>query len=174
MISQTSAAAMGSAIDSILALDAASKTGWAFLDVDGSICSGRKDFSRAGSHGAVFHLFRRWLDETVNELAPAVLAYEVPSIGMANRVSGNTSRLLLGGLYGVTLGYAKAQHIACVEIAPSEAKKAVTGKGNAAKATVRQQVQTLGHAVESDDEADAVAVLLAACARLGIASRRAA
>ena len=155
-----------SAVDSILALDAASQTGWAYLDTDGSICSGTKRFTGHDLPGTLFKRYRIWLGETLNELAPALVAYEVPQIGLANRVSGNASRLTLGGLYGVTMGFLAEQQVACMAVSPADAKKAATGRGNAGKRDVLQAIRDKGHDVANADQADAVAILLAAMGKL--------
>ena len=163
---------MNNSIDSVLAIDAASRTGWALLDLDYSICSGFEDFSSKDGHGAVFQHYRRWLIDAVRELAPAVVAYEVPQIGLANRVSGNTARLLLGGLYGITMEFLQEKRIACLEVAPADAKKAATGRGNASKRDVMRAVRAGGFDVDNADQADAVAILLASMEKLGIERRQ--
>ena len=158
-------------VDSVLAIDAATRTGWAMLDTDGSIMSGHESF-KADSHGRTLRMYSAWLAETVNELRPALVAYEVPQIGLANRVSGNASRLLLGGFYGVTMSFLYALGLACLELSPADVKKAVTGKGNAGKSEVMAAVRNLGHDVDNADQADAVAILLTSIRQMG--GRRAA
>lgn len=162
-------------VDSILAIDAATRTGWAFLDVEAgvsgaSIFSGWQDFSvkDRGStyHGLVMTRFERWLRETINELQPALIAYEIPHIGLQNRVSNNTTRLVLGGLYCTTMKVLDEHRLAWVDVPPKEHKKVVTGKGNASKSEVLAAVRNLGHDVDNTDQADAVAILLTSIAQL--------
>ena len=161
-----------SAIDSILALDPATRTGWAFIDVDGSICSGAEDFGEIESHGARVRAFGDWVVSTLDELQPAVVAYEVPAVGLSNRVSGNVSRLLLGAFYGQITAALHMRDTAGYPLAPADVKKHVTGFGSAAKSLVAKRIRDGGFDPATHDEADALAVLLLACERLKVSTTR--
>jgi Holliday junction resolvasome RuvABC endonuclease subunit len=157
-----------SGVDSVLAIDAASRTGWAHLDTDGSIMSGSERFSEAGGqHGLTFRSYKMWLEQAINELTPSLIAYEAPG-----RTMSNAAMKLLGGFYGVTMLIAHKQRLAVHLVAPAEVKKAVTGKGNAGKSEVMAAVRALGHDVANPDQADAVAILLTSIKQMG--GRRAA
>jgi Holliday junction resolvasome RuvABC endonuclease subunit len=155
-------------VDSVLAIDAATRTGWAHLDIDGSIMSGCERFSDAGGqHGLTFRSYELWLDQAINELAPSLIAYEAPG-----RTMSNAAMKLLGGFYGVTMLIAHKKRLAVHLVAPAEVKKAVTGKGNAGKSEVMAAVRALGYDVDNADQADAVAILLTSVKQMG--GRRAA
>ncbi|MGI9494050.1 MAG: hypothetical protein ACR2QF_16785, partial [Geminicoccaceae bacterium] len=57
---------------------------------------------------------------------------------------------------------------ACLILSPPTIKKHVTGSGKAKKPEVRTAIRAKGYAVETDDEADAVAALLTAMTQCGV------
>lgn len=140
----------------ILALDPATKTGWAVRnDESGSIVSGVWDLS-TGRHeggGMRFLRFRAKLNE-VFELQgkPRFVAYEEVS-----RHLGTTAAHVYGGLIAEATELCESLSIPYTAYPVGTIKKFATGKGNAGKAKMIKaaEKQWPGHTFEDDNEADA-------------------
>lgn len=123
----------------ILALDVASKTGWALRDSRGNITSGMQSFelTRWESHGMRQLRFRKWIREMLDEHllaeAPdeAMCVYERPlDYGHKNKRPGNEAGKLLVGVLMAELEERELLHAAPTA---AEVKKVATGKGNSNK-----------------------------------------
>lgn len=147
----------------ILALDMASKTGWALIR-DGKVLeSGVQDFTkrRGESNGLMFLRFRRWLHGLISEVGHKaerpdqfvqLIAYEQAHF------RGASTEILLGL-------QTRAQEMAAefgIESAPvhtSTLKKWACGSGRADKEKMKERAkESLGREPLDDNEADAVCV----------------
>ena len=150
----------------ILALDCATKTGWALL-FDGHIESGVQDFSkrRGESNGMMFLRFRGWLESTFSRSVEfgGVVAYE-----QAHHQGGAATEICVN-LTGRAQEFAAS--VAAETMAPHTAtiKKFATGKGNAGKdAMMAYFRRETGREPIDDNEADAYALLRFVMAELGV------
>lgn len=150
---------MTTGLDSILAIDAATRLGWAHLDVDGSLAWGSHMLRASDQEEAadVCAAALAWAHATIVELKPALLAIERPFAGGAGRVG---SDLLLGGIYGCIVGTARRFKLPIVAIAPATLKKFATGSGKASKGDMILAIRAQGFDVKLSDETDAVALAL--------------
>jgi Holliday junction resolvasome RuvABC endonuclease subunit len=136
----------------ILALDCATKTGWAIIR-DGRVYeSGVQDFSkrRGESNGAMFLRFRTWLEIMVGGGIDFV-AYEQSHHrgGAATEIGVNLTGRVQEACANHEIDYA-AVHTATL-------KKWACGHGKASKEQMMARaVAYLGRAPEDDNEADAV------------------
>ncbi len=140
----------------ILALDTATKTGWAICR-DGKIFeSGVQDFSkkRGESNGIMFLRFRNWLGAMM-DLKPDVVAYERPHHrgGPATEIAVN--------LAGRVQEVASEKGIEYGIVQTTTLKKWATGMGNASKEEMMVEAgKHLGRTPIDDNEADAVLIAL--------------
>ncbi len=139
----------------ILALDLATKTGWAVVKNGRVIESGVQTFDkrRGESNGVLFLRARKWLAEFGHPGKPDLVAYE-----QAHFRGGAATEICVGL-------QTRAQELAAewgVESAPvptSTLKKWATGVGRAEKpAMIAWAAKQIGHQPEDDNEADAIAV----------------
>lgn len=140
----------------ILALDLATKTGWAFGDSDGDIThiySGVQDFSpkRGESKGMRLLHFDRWIYQMLAEYDPKVVIYETP-----HHQGGHATEVLLG-LVGILQKAACEAKIEYASVHSSTLKKFATGSGRASKEQMKMRaIQRFGRQIEDDNEADAL------------------
>jgi len=140
----------------ILALDLATKTGWAFGDTDDDVVrihSGVQDFSlkRGESRGMRFLHFDRWIYQMLAECDPEVVVYETP-----HHQGGHATEVLLGlvGLVQKAVAEAKTEH---ASVHSATLKKFATGSGRASKEEMKiRAIQRFARQVEDDNEADAL------------------
>ena len=137
----------------ILALDQASHTGWAVADFSGRIFkSGTEEFK--GTPGARFFKFREWLEKTVSEVHPVVIAHEIPHF------RGYAATLIGVGLVAIIkmVGYSFGLPVYGVHTA--SLKKFATGKGAASKVEMTDAASDIVgsslSAIDNNDEADAI------------------
>jgi Holliday junction resolvasome RuvABC endonuclease subunit len=149
----------------LLALDCSTYVGWAVFERP----AGPARFStwRAPSsllnsdYGRSFVALEAWLGGMISTFDPAVVAFEQPITPFAgfieNRSSLDIVRLLIGMASVVELVAARAKR-RVIEVPVQVAKKRVAGHGRATKREVTNAVVKLGHLVEDDHQADAIAV----------------
>jgi len=139
----------------ILALDCATKTGWAVF-IDGKLMeSGVKAFTkrRGETNGMMFLKFRKWLGEFYKLYTPDLIIYEQASH------RGGAATEICSNLTGRAQEIAADWDINCTSVRPSELKKYATGKGNAGKTEMmRASERLLGRTPIDDNEADAVLI----------------
>ena len=152
----------------ILALDCATRTGWATL-IDGHIESGVQDFSkrRGESNGMMFLRFQAWLHQAFGTAGINVVAYE-----QAHHRGGAAVEICVN-----RTGRAQefAASIGAETIAPHTAtiKKFATGRGNADKeAMMAWFKRETGREAIDDNEADALAILRFVMNEVGALERR--
>lgn len=154
----------------ILCLDLGTKTGWAFYpggremiikiygeDIDPRLIEpswGVEDFStkRFEGGGMRYLNFKRWLDRLL--LPEEIYFEEVHHNGLGK------SAEVYGGFLGVLMSWCEKEKIPYQGVHVGTIKKYITGKGNASKQMVIDAVRQVGHAVEDDNEADAMALML--------------
>ena len=147
----------------VFTLDLGASTGWACgLFMDGAprplrIKSGTKVFR--GCREARLAEFMLWLDTQLAgrglvRHVDKVLLYETPF------ARGRDATRSLWGMAGVAEAVATERDYACLDIQPTKIKEAFTGSGSADKAVMMAEVTRLGYTFDSDDEADALALLL--------------
>lgn len=141
----------------ILALDLGTRTGWALLNLDGTITSGTEQFKpqRFEGGGMRFLRFKRWLAEllTTSDHINAVYFEEV------RRHAGVDAAHAYGGFMGHLTAWCEHQGIPYQGVPVGTIKKHATGKGNAGKDEMIAAVSQRGHRPGDDNEADALAIL---------------
>ena len=144
---------------STLALDIATKTGWALRCDDGVLLSGVQDFSlqRGESPGMRFVRFRSWLRDMLLKNQVYVVVYE-----QAHHRGGHATEVCVGlitHMQGVCAEFG-AEYTHCHT---ATLKKFATGKGNAGKpemlAAAREKYAKTGEIIEDDNQADALMLL---------------
>ena len=130
----------------ILALDIATKTGWA---TDG--LSGVQTFplNRGESPGMRLLRFRRWLRETIAMVKPGVIAYE-----QAHHRGGAATALALH-FQGEMLAAAAEFGSETLPVHSATLKKYATGSGRAEKQQMIDEARRRGFDPKDDNEADA-------------------
>jgi len=149
----------------ILALDLATKTGWALLDRHGIITSGVQEFAlkRGESKGMRFLRFRKWLrdvielgelGEKISKENPGILAFE-----QAHHRGGAATELCVGFVTDVLAEAArhKTEHM---PIHTAALKKWATGKGNAGKPMMIKRAKEIYPNIDIIDDNHADALLL--------------
>jgi len=141
----------------ILALDLGTHTGWALLNLDGTITSGTEHFKpqRFEGGGMRFLRFKRWLAEllTASGSINAVYFEEV------RRHAGVDAAHAYGGFMGHLTAWCELHNIPYQGVPVGTIKKHATGKGNACKDDMILSVRQRGHDPADDNEADALALL---------------
>ncbi len=137
----------------ILALDIASKTGWAVVDENGKIIeSGVEKFS-GNTRGEKLSSFCAWLYFTCKSFNPSCIVAEKPFF------RGAGTRLLMP-MVGLAEMSAHRSNAAFLEVANPTIKKYITGNAKAEKQEVISAINALGYEPEDDNEADAIALAL--------------
>lgn len=151
----------------ILALDMATRTGWASGVIGASPTWGAHDFGRNRSNGEVLSAFRTWLCRKLDEIQPTVVCFESPYMpGPNSRFSAPANALTIRRLFafaGFTEAVCVERRVRCYEARPSEITRAFLGgpaprQRAEKKAATVKMARLLGYAVADDDEADAVAL----------------
>ena len=137
----------------ILALDLATKTGWAALHDCNVKNSGVEifDLKRGESPGMRFLRFRAWL-KTMNSLLMPIhcIYYE-----QAHHKGGAATQCAYGFITDV-LAFAAQHDIQTSAVHTGTLKKFATGKGNAGKGAMIEAARKAGFTPADDNEADAI------------------
>ncbi len=151
----------------IATFDLATVTGWAYGEPGGKPLYGhRRNGGRPGAPvGAILADFEDWLVRHLDQLHPSVIYYEAPFLPRTANINPATV-LVLYGLRGMLVAEAHRRDLAARDVNISQITKHFTGfswghMGRAEKkaATIRMAA-LYGWPVETDDEADALAVLV--------------
>jgi Holliday junction resolvasome RuvABC endonuclease subunit len=140
----------------ILALDLATKTGWAFRQ-NGLIVSGVQDFSlrRGDSPGMRYVYFNAWLNQLWQKLNPQVIFYEQP------HMRGGHATEVLAGLVAHLQALCARAEIEHTAVHTGTLKKFATGSGRGDKSgMIAKARKELMREPIDDNEADAVCLLL--------------
>lgn len=138
----------------ILAIDAATKTGYA-SNCFRKITSGIMDFKakRGDSPGVRFIKFKKWLNEIVKNSKPDVIIYE-----QAHHRGGHPTEVALGFVTVIKIIAAK-NNCELTTVHTGELKKWATGNGRASKEEMIDASRKLGFEPVDDNEADALLIL---------------
>jgi len=138
----------------ILALDLGTTTGWAVHTVSGQIAHGYASFKvgKNDGPGVRYRKFTDWLVSFPHK--PQYVYYE----GVVRHV-GTQAAHVYGGLQAILLTHCELSKIIYKPVAVGTIKKHATGMGNAGKAEMIAAMQSKGHSVTDDNEADALAIL---------------
>lgn len=150
----------------ILALDLASKTGWALRTRSGQIESGVQtfDLKRGESKGMRFLRFRKWLKDiiTLGEMGSKYSASEPGLIlfEQAHHRGGDATELCVGFVTNV-LADAALHEIEHASIHSATLKKFATGKGKASKEEMIAKATEMYPSIKimDDNHADALLML---------------
>lgn len=149
----------------ILALDCATKTGWALIDDGKVIASGVEDFSkrRGESNGLMFLRFRRWLREMLVPIDVKLVTYE-----QAHHRGGAATEICVN-LTGRVQEACADSNIEYAPIHTATLKKWATGKGKGDKqAMIEAATAKTGITPQDDNEADAILLGLMAWEEYGV------
>jgi Holliday junction resolvasome RuvABC endonuclease subunit len=150
----------------ILALDCATKTGWALADGNGKIIeSGVQDFSkrRGESNGILFMKFRKWLSELIISTEATVIAYE------RAHFRGGAATEICVGLQTRVQELSAEKELNVLPIHTAELKKFATGRGNADKSEMINIASLIiGRTPQDDNEADAIHLARFAAREVGV------
>lgn len=141
----------------ILALDCATKTGWALANGGKIIESGVQEFTvkRGESPGMRFLRFRKWVEELMQNFQPNVVVYE-----QAHYRGGAATELCVGFVTRVQ-EVASAWGANYQGIHANTLKKTLTGHGKGDKEAVIRAVEArTGIKPIDDNHADAIALCL--------------
>lgn len=138
-----------------LALDLGSDCGFAIFKNDKFISGTKKLKTYKEKFGARFYEFRKWLLKIIERHDIKAVFFE--------RVYGHkgTEAAHCYGGFMYTLASVCLQHnIPCIGLTVQEIKKFMTEKGNATKDEMIAAAKRKGFDPETDDEADAIAIML--------------
>jgi len=151
----------------ILALDPATKFGWAFLDDTGLMISGVWSFktTRHSGGGVRFLQFRKQFLEALDQCEPDLVAYEE-----VRRHMGVDAAHIYGGLIAVVSSICEERNIPYKGFPVGTIKKHATGKGNAGKDLMIAAAlkKWPGVSIQDDNEADARHIADLARHQLGV------
>lgn len=145
----------------ILALDLGTKCGYAVRRRDGSIIHGTEVFTprKSWTPGQRWQRFRRWLAETVEREQVHAIAYERVVFGHSSASASD----VYGGFKALVEMAADAHRCELLDVAVPTVKKHFTGSGRADKAAMVAEAKRRGFRPDTDNAADALAVLSWAC-----------
>ena len=141
----------------ILALDLGTTTGWALRGAGGMITSGSASFKpgRFEGGGMRFLRFTRWLDDLASYAPLGGIWFEE-----VRRHVGTDAAHVYGGLMATLTAWAELRGIPYQGVPVGSIKKHATGKGNSNKAAMIAAMTAKGFTPETDNDADALALLL--------------
>ncbi len=144
-------------MNSILALDLGTHTGWALRSLDGSIISGTEHFKpqRFEGGGMRYLRFRRWLTE-IKQAAGDIDAVYFEEV---RRHAGVDAAHAYGGFLATLTAWCEHHQIPYQGVPVGTIKKHATGKGNASKDEMIASARARGFLPADDNEADALALL---------------
>ncbi|KAK54007.1 hypothetical protein [Bordetella bronchiseptica] len=140
----------------ILALDLGTKLGWAVRGRDGRISHGTEVFTpRASwSPGQRWLRARSFLVEVITQRQVHAIAYED-----VKRHTGTDAAHAYGAFLCIVEMLADSHRLRLLPVGVSTIKKHWTGKGNADKTAMLAQARARGFRPETDNDADALAIL---------------
>jgi Holliday junction resolvasome RuvABC endonuclease subunit len=140
-----------------LALDLGSATGYAIYE-NGEILSGVKKLRHEKKASGVRALdFHRWLIQMIREHSITNVYFE-----RVYAHSGTEAAHLYGYFMHTLAAVCEEHGIKCVGLSVGMIKKFMTGKGNATKDEMIAAAKLIGFNPQTDDEADALAILFLA------------
>jgi hypothetical protein len=156
----------------ILALDCATRTGWALIDKGEVLESGVQDFAkkRGESNGGMFLRFRKWLEATMlGGFGPGPRPIINPIVYEQAHHRGGAATEICVNLTGRVQEVAAYHNIEVVTYHTATLKKWATGKGRGDKdVMIKAAEKRAGKKVEDDNEADAILLGLMAWEEYGV------
>lgn len=149
----------------ILALDIATRVGWAFASspdpTPDTVLHGSQRIGTPGdSDAAVFGKFAGWLADMITVHQPRGLVFEAPIMRGNVQTLATASRLM--GLAAVAQSVAYQREIPRIlPMHVQTVRKEVCGSGHAKKEDVEAAVRALGFRPIDDNAADAIALVIA-------------
>lgn len=147
----------------LLALDLGTYTGWSVRRRDGSISHGTEHFIQRNQwhDGQRFVNFRAWLGDLLTREQIHHIVYERVVFGHSSSQASN----VYGAFWGQVLACAAVRNIECQGVAVPTVKKHWTGSGRAKKPDMIAEARRRGFRPDTDNAADALAILHWATAR---------
>ena len=142
----------------ILALDLGTKTGYALRRRDGTLRYGTEVFTPRASWtpGQKWQRYRAWLSKTIAEEAVDLIVFEdVKAHGKGAVLAAHA----YGGFRAMLEMVADQHRVRLLPVGVGTIKKHWTGKGNANKDAMLAQAKARGFRPETDNDADALAIL---------------
>lgn len=142
-------------MQTLLALDLGTKSGFCMGQPGGSTMSGTADFKpgRYNGGGMRFVKFRAWLNDLKGAYPIDRVVFEE-----VRRHAGTDAAHVYGGLMATLTAWCEENNIPYEGVPVGEIKKSFCGKGNASKDQMIAEAVKRGFAPASDDEADAIAI----------------
>lgn len=145
----------------ILALDLGTKTGFALRRRDGRIGHGTQDFTprKSWSEGQKWARYRAWLIETIREGQVHQVVYELV---IRHEVKGRPlwdAAHAYGAFQAITHMVCDSFNVDAIGVNLATVKKSFTGSGRAKKADMIAEANARGFRPDSDNDADALAIL---------------
>lgn len=142
----------------ILALDLGTRLGWALLPRGGQITHATESFAprKSWTPGQKWQRFRAWLSRTIAENNVGLVVFE----DVKRHAPGAVLAAHAYGGFRAMLEMVVDQHnVRVVPVGVGTIKKHWTGKGTADKAAMLAQAKARGFRPETDNDADALAIL---------------
>lgn len=145
----------------VLALDLATKTGWAAWSPKRELASGAVTLPSTGARvGAFLVAYERWLGVALDEWQPAWVIFEAPILPRETNI--HTVRKLCG-LANSTETICERREIGCREANNATVRKHFIGVGRGKRAELKkltmEACKARGWGPRTDDEADALSLL---------------
>ncbi|MFY1969587.1 hypothetical protein ACOTHT_30775 [Achromobacter xylosoxidans] len=145
----------------ILALDLGTKTGFALRRRDGRIAHGTQDFTprKSWSEGQKWARYRAWLIETIREGKVHQVVYELV---IRHEVKGRPlwdAAHAYGAFQAITHMVCDSFNVDAIGVNLATVKKSFTGSGRAKKADMIAEANSRGFKPDTDNDADALAIL---------------
>lgn len=153
----------------VLALDLATRTGFAHGALGEPPKWGSHDFGRGRSNGEVLANFHGWLNGKIDAVGATMVVFESPYMPSGqNPWAAPANALTIRRLFafaGITEAVCHTRRLRCLEARPSEITRGILGgpaprRRAEKKAATIKMIRLLGFPVENDDEADALALWL--------------
>ncbi|AVG38354.1 hypothetical protein [Achromobacter insolitus] len=145
----------------ILALDLGTKTGYALRRRDGRIAHGTQDFTprKSWSEGQKWARYRAWLTETIREGQVHRVVYELVVRHEAKGRPLWDAAHAYGAFQAITHMVCDGFNVDAIGVNLATVKKNFTGSGRAKKEDMMVQAKARGFRPETDNDADALAIL---------------
>jgi crossover junction endodeoxyribonuclease RuvC len=151
----------------VVALDLATKTGWAAGFA--TLRPAYGTYKVEGSEGAFYAAFDEWLPTILGVYRDPVVIYESPVLPRFTRIETLRRLYWMGGHVEMICN---RRGIACYEAPLTTVKKFWTGSGRAKKPDMVKAAQERGFAVSDDNQADALALWHYCCSSVCNAGRK--
>lgn len=145
----------------ILALDLGTKLGWAVRRRDARIAHGTQDFTprKSWSEGQKWARYRAWLTETIRVGQVHQVVYELVIRHEAKGRPLWDAAHAYGAFQAITHMVCDGFNVDAIGVNLATVKKSFTGSGRAKKEDMLAQAKARGFRPESDNDADALAIL---------------